>query len=158
MKNNKFIFVFFLSLFFILCSISCKKGGPFAPKADARVKSLSSTEIVVTAANQSTTATIEVINGVDVTFEKYFLDYYDTGGNQLPLSTSHNITLTISGSGSTIPSIPPTGTLTIYPVPQDVINYANTNNIKRITVNVKISGGDVNGNSIDLYTSLTLNF
>lgn len=155
MKNNKLILVL---LFIILFSASCKKGGPFAPKADAKVKSLSSTEIVVTAANQSTTATIEVINGVDVTFEKYFLNYYDTGGNQLLLSSTHNINLTISGTGSTVPSTSPTGTLTIYPAPQSVINYANTNNIKQMSINAKISGGDVNGNSIDIYTNLTLIF
>lgn len=155
MKKNKLILVL---LFIILFSVSCKKGGPFAPKSDARVKSLSSTEIVVTAANQSTTATIEVINGVDVTFEKYTLEYFNPEGNQLPLSSLHNITLTISGTGSTLPSTPVTGTLTIYPAPQSVIDHANTNKIKKISVNVKISGTDVNNNSIDIYTNLTLLF
>lgn len=155
MKNNKLILVL---LFIILFSVSCKKGGPFAPKADARVKSLSSTEIVVTAANQSTTATIEVVNGVDVTFDKYTLEYFDAAGNQLQLSSTHNINLTISGTGSTVPSTSPTGTLAIYPAPQGVINYANTNNIKQMSINAKISGGDVNGNSIDIYTNLTLIF
>lgn len=136
---------------------------PFNPKADAIIKYFTDTsDVTITALSvtgsppHNIKANILVANGVDINFNQYIVEYYDTGGNQLPIKINNKTSFYVTTSSSSITTA--TGNMPFAVTNQEIITYQTNNSIKQMLMKVYLYGDDINGNGIECKGQLSVYF
>ncbi|OGF45048.1 MAG: hypothetical protein A2231_00615 [Candidatus Firestonebacteria bacterium RIFOXYA2_FULL_40_8] len=128
----------------------------FNPKADARISYFTDTANVQTscltlsgAAPHTIKAFVTIVNGIDIRFSDYTIDYYTTGGSKIPITVEGKTSAYIGGTGSTASTA--TGYVGLNITSTTVLTYKTTNSLPQLNLQILLNGEDINGNFVSLY-------
>lgn len=155
---KKYIILLLITLAFFGCKLF-----PFNPKADARISTFTDTSNnaitsskITGSAPHTIRTSIQIINGVDVNFNEYLIEYFDTTGNKYPFFVRNRTQSFVSGSGTAITTA--SGYIPISITNQEIIDYQVLNSIKQMMLKIYIYGLDINDHSIECRGEFSIYF